>query len=216
MAKSSGGTDSVDDSSDSDIVIISHSQRPPQFEFTFQGPHLQNSETSVTSAGPNSPITRQLKRSDHHTDGPSSSDSPQRKRLKVSTSSLSSQLPPSSSPPQTPMEGNSPGYDVFGKTQVAATDSDQSGSHKGTLFQYWARESTEKRAERMQREFEELKGVRERSKLADEHREAERKSRERAQVRERQQRHREKLRNIKIASGWKPRQKRVSCTSLQL
>ena len=144
----------------------------------------------MTSTGPNSPIMCQLKRSDHHTDGPSSSDSPQRKRLKVSTSSLSSQLPPSSSPPQTPIEGNSPGYDVFGKTQVAATDSDQSG-HKRTLFQYWAQESTEKWAERMQREFEELKGVWERSQLADECREVERKSREWAQVREHQQRHRE-------------------------
>jgi ribosomal protein L2 len=114
------------------------------------------------------------------------------------------------------MEGNSPGYDVFGKTQVAATDSDRSGSQKGTLFQYWAQESAEKRAERVQREFEELKDARERSKLADERREAGRKSRERAQLRERQQRHRERLRNIKIASGWKPRQKRVSYISLQL
>jgi len=191
-------TDSVDNGSDSDIVNISHSQRPPQFEFTFQGPCLQNSEMSVIPAGPSSPITCHLKWSGHYADGPSSLDSPQQKCLKVSTSSLSSQLSPSPSPPQTPMEGNSPSYNV-----LAVIDSDCSGNQKGTLFQYWAWESTEKQAERVQQEFEELKDAWEMSKLADEHREVERKNWEQAQVWECQQRHRERLCNIKIVSGWK-------------
>ena len=216
MAKSLSSTDSVDDSSDSNIVIISHSQRPPQFEYLLFKDLIFKTVKHWWCWLAQTPLMCHLKWSDHHTDRHSSSDSPQWKCLKVLTSSLLSQLPPSSSPPQTPMEGNSPGYDVFGKTQVAATDSDQSGSHKGTLFQYWAQELTEKWVERVQQEFEELKGMCKRSKLADKCWEVEHKSQEQAQIWEHQQKHREKLCNIKIASGWTPRQKWMSCTSLQL
>lgn len=105
-------------------------------------------------------------------------------------------------------EISSTANDVFGGTKIASPKNDNQKA--GTLFQFWHRESAEDQEERVQREFEELSKTREARMLADERRAAMRKDRRRVQERDRQNRHREKKRNIKIASGWRPNQKRVS------
>ncbi|KAJ8579505.1 hypothetical protein M405DRAFT_870207 [Rhizopogon salebrosus TDB-379] len=99
-----------------------------------------------------------------------------------------------------------PGNDVFGTGRPEPSSSGT--ATPGSLFTFWHRESTEERLERNSWEFEELSRTREQRELHAEHTEAMRKARKRADDCERQQKHRDVVRDEKIASGWKPYQKR--------
>jgi hypothetical protein len=102
----------------------------------------------------------------------------------------------------------SPENDVFGTK--APKGPRESGSTVGTLFSFWQRESVEEKTERHYRDLEELWKTREQRKLAEDRMVAMQKDRRRTLDRERQQVHRDKVRDLKVANGWKPGQKRVS------
>jgi hypothetical protein len=102
------------------------------------------------------------------------------------------------------------GGDVFGGIEPNTNLSDDTAPPAGTLFYFWSKESIADRVERNHRGFEELSQTREARELADERDRAFKRYRQRAGDRARQQRHRDVIREQKIASGWKPNQKRVS------
>jgi hypothetical protein len=164
-----------------------------------------------------------LKRAKGHPDAPTPVSSPQKKRTHTLADTTINVLPSLLFAPV--KQDLSPTYDVFGGNQNTAVASappppsfpfttpnslPTSDKRDGTLLSFWKHETAEERNERNQREFEELSRTRESRELDDARAKAMSADRKRIQNKQRQQVHRDALRDIKISNGWKPNQKRVS------
>jgi hypothetical protein len=149
-----------------------------------------------------------MKRPKGHPDGPTPANSPQKKRVRATVQDVPDLPSPRLLFPSAATKSPSPENDVFGTK--APNGPRESGSMAGTLFSFWQCESIEEKTERDYRDLEELRKTREQRKLAEDRMVAMRKDRRRALDRERQQVHRDKVRDLKVANGWKPGQKRVS------
>lgn len=193
---------SEDDTDESAPFAIAHNTK-----FTFKVPLTSAPLSDITSLG----NICNLKRIKGHLDGPivTLGNSPQKKRTWVDVGTKDLPLPSLLFPPSVP-EPLSASNDVFGPSRPEAEPSSDSAHTPGSLFTFWHRESAEEKTERNSQEFEELSKTREQRELSAERAEAMRKARQRAGDCERQQRHRDLIHNMKVASGWKPNQKHVS------
>lgn len=149
-----------------------------------------------------------MKRPKGHPDGPTPANSPQKKRVRTTVDDVAHMPSPQLLFPSAATKSVSPENDVF--STMAPKDPREFGSTAGTLFSFWQRESVEEKTEHHYRDLEELRKTREQRTLAEDRMVAMRKDRQRALDRERQQVHRDKVRDRKVANGWKPGQKRVS------
>jgi hypothetical protein len=172
--------------------------------FTFRQPICPNADTvnhieplEAVTITENSP---ERKRAKGHPDGPTPTSSPRKKRTRTTTiddTSLpqpSLLFPPSQSSTIPPSSRSS---DIF-------------GIHRNnTLTSYWKVETLEEKTERNHRDFEELSQTREAREREEERASAIRRDRQRMHDRERQQKHRDGIREIKVANGWKPRYRNI-------
>lgn len=194
---------SEDDSSDESTPFMIERDA----KFTFQVPSASSSPSDVTELGK----VHGLKHAKGHLDGPiiTPGNSPQKKHAQADVGETKDLPPPSLLFPPSTLEPLSlSDNDVFGTGRPEPSSSGTAAP--GSLFTFWHRESTEEKSERNSREFEELSRTREQRELHAERTEAMRKAQKRADDRERQQKRRDVVRDEKIASGWKPYQKRVS------
>lgn len=81
---------------------------------------------------------------------------------------------------------------------------------KSDLRSYWKKATDKEKAEMNERGFQELRDTQEMNTLEAFHNAQHKLTRVRAQVRDRQKRHRDRSRERKISEGWIPGQKRVS------
>jgi len=175
-------------------------------EFTFDISDIitPTSGALMPLASATSTTSRDKKHPRGHPDGLTTASSPQKRvRLMAGSEELPPSQPlfPSSAMPLSSLEND-------GTKLATGKISD------GTLFSFFSRESTEQTRERNLRDFEELRDTRDSRQLDDERTQAMRKDQQRASDRERQQLHRARVRDRKIANGWKPSQKRVSQSCL--
>jgi hypothetical protein len=172
-------------------------------EFTFNISDIvaPTSDVLMPLVSTTSTTSHDKKRSQGHPDGPTPANSPQKKRVRLMAGGEEF-LP----------------HQLLFRSSAMLSSSPENGGTKlttgkisdGTLFSFFSRESTEQTRERNLRDFEELRDTRDSRQLDDERTRAMRKDRQRANDRERQQSHRARVRDRKIANGWKTSQKRVS------
>lgn len=160
-------------------------------------------------ASPGLGMHTDLKRPKGHPDGPTPTDSPHKKRTRTTVGNANEIPSPSLLFPPSLTEPSSATDDVFG-AKTMHTKSLNTTPDPGSLFSFWQQESGESRINRNHQDFEELSESREKRELEEERMKGMRKDRQRVGNRERQQRQRDKMREIRVAAGWKPFQKRVS------
>jgi hypothetical protein len=151
-----------------------------------------------------------LKRPKGHPDGPTPTNSPQKKCTRTTVENAKELPSPSLLFPPNLMEPSSATDDVFVVKTTHTEPLNKTTPEPGSLFSFWQQESGESRINRNHRDFEELSESREKRELEEERMKGMQKDRQRVGNRERQQRQRDKMREIRVAAGWKPFQKRVS------
>lgn len=156
-----------------------------------------------------------LKHPKGHPNGPTPQNSPQKKRTRVKAADTSSPPPPKLLFPQPLSEPSTVKDDVFGSASIQ-TALGGGKTRDGTLFSFWTNESEEEKTKRNCQDFEELRNTHERREFEDARMKAKQKDRERACARQRQSTRRDKVRNLKVANGWKPTQKRVSLNMFEV
>jgi hypothetical protein len=186
-----------DDSEQLDSIDTGTGETVPTFglalgtEFTFHA--------SIRSPAPT--VDFHLKCSKGHPDGPTPTNSSQKKRTCTTVENVDN-LP---SPLLLfPLSSTEPSYatdDVFGPKTTDTKSSGVTPPEPGTLFSFWKQESKDSRIERDKQDFEELVKCREKQELEEERTKAMQKDRQRVGKRERQQRHRDKIQEIRVANG---------------
>ena len=179
-------------------------------DFTFRASGIAVLKADISEANTYGE-SQNMKRSKDHPDAPTPANSPQKKRVRKESGDVvdlpSPQLLFPSVATKSSSKSSSNENDVFGPTAHKAKQGSQA---IGTLFHFWGQESIEEKTDRDHRGFEELRTTREQRELEEDRKTAMKRDRRRAYDRERQQEHREKVRERKVANGWKPGQKRVS------
>lgn len=176
--------------------------------FTFRQPVRPNADT-VNHIKPLEVVTvtensAERKRAKGHLDRPMPTSSPQKKRTRIATVDNTSLPQPSLLFPPS-------------QSSTVPLSSDVFGIHRNnTLTSYWKVETLEEKTERNHRDFEELSRTREERERQEERASAIQQDRQKMHDQERQQKHRDGIREIKVANGWKPHQKRVSIVSAML
>jgi hypothetical protein len=153
-----------------------------------------------------------LKRPRGHPDGPSAPNSPEKKRPHGNVSTTHHLPPPmlvfTPAPSVNTAEVPTAG-DAFGGPSRTVSKSNEKLTN-AKLDSFFKIETPEAKSERQTRDFERIANERESQEFLDAHAQTLRKERARQLNQERQTRHRDNARDIKIAAGWQPHQKRVS------
>jgi hypothetical protein len=144
-----------------------------------------------------------------HSDAPSAPSSPKKRTCKIQARSRNSP-PPGLLFPSAPA-GITSSDDVF--LDIPSLNKRKANARIDSFFQV---ETAEARSERNSRDFERIAVTKEGQDLQDAHGLARRKARQRQCDRERQSKHRDKVRIQKVADGWIPNQNRVSMLEVVL
>jgi hypothetical protein len=175
----------------------------PSSDFTFQ---MAVPMPLVVDKPLRSPA-QSLKRPKGHSDAPSAPNSPEKKRTYKNQTSSHNPPPPGLLFPST----------IYAPTSITSSDDVFVGipllskkKANGKIESFFQVETAEARSERNSRDFEGIAETKEEQDLQDAYGLARRKARQRQCERERQSKHRDKVRIQKVADGWIPNQKRVS------
>jgi hypothetical protein len=157
--------------------------------------------------------TQSLKRPKGYSDAPSAPSSPEKKRTCKNQAGLRNSPPPGLLFPST----------ISAPTGITSSDNvflDMPSLNKkkanAKIDSFFRVETAEAKSERNSQDFEIIAVTKEEQDLQDAHGLARRKARQRQCDRERQSKHRDKVRIQKVADGWIPNQKRVSMLEVVL